>query len=228
MKVLTNLLCSLLLVSPLMAGVSGNVRFNGEPPAESTVRMNADPLCEAQYGTEKIKTSWYILGDENGLANVFVWIKETPPGTYPTPTQPTHLAQKGCLYTPQIMGMQIDQVLEIANEDEILHNVRALARTNRPFNLGQPGVGVRTKSFKLAEEAIKVKCDVHPWMESTIFVLDHPFFAVTGPDGAFDIAGLPAGKYTLGAWHSRLGSQEAEITVAADGSATVDFGFSQP
>ena len=69
---------------------------------------------------------------------------------------------------------------------------------------------------------------VHPWMETTIFVLDHPFFAVTGPDGTFTIEGLPSGSYTLGAWHSRLGSQEIEIAVAADGKGSADFSFSQP
>ncbi len=221
--------CTLLLLSsPLLAAVDGTVRFEGEPPAESTLRMNADPKCDELHGGEKVTTALYVVGEEGGLADVFVWVKDVPEGDYPTPAEPQKITQKGCLYSPTVMGLQVDQVLEIENQDDILHNVRALARTNRPFNLGQPGVGVRTKSFKEPEDAIKVKCDVHPWMESHIFVLDHPFFAVTGPEGSFSIAGLPAGTYTLGVWHSRLGSQEAEIVVGADGTATADFSYSMP
>ena len=106
--------------------------------------------------------------------------------------------------------------------------MRALARNNRPFNLGQPGPGVREKTFKVTEEALKFKCDVHPWMESYIFVLDHPFFAVTGEDGTYDISDVPAGTYTLVAWHSRLGEHTQEITVGADGSVSADFTFSAP
>ena len=85
---------------------------------------------------------------------------------------------------------------------------------------------MREKTFKTPEAAIKFKCDVHPWMESYLFVLDHPFFAVTDGDGSFEIDGLPPGTYTLAAWHVKAGEQEQEITVGADGSAQASFEFS--
>ena len=50
-------------------------------------------------------------------------------------------------------------------------------------------------------ETFKVGCDVHPWMTAYVGVFDHPFFAVTGDGGRFEIQSVPPGTYTLVAWH---------------------------
>ena len=213
---------------PMLAGVSGSATLSGDTPAEYKIKMNADPKCEDLYDGEEVLSSYYIVGSSGQLANVVVFLRDVPEGDYPVPETPVILSQRGCLYTPQASVIQVDQVLQIKNDDEHLHNVRALARNNRPFNLAQPGTGIREKTFKVTEEALKFKCDVHPWMESFVFVLDHPFFAVTAEDGKYDISGVPAGTYTLVAWHSRLGEQTQEITVGADSSAAVDFSFEAP
>ena len=216
----------LVTASAVGAGVAGKATLQGDPPAEFKLKMNADPKCEALYPDGSPSTRYFIVGEGGSLANVFVYVTNPPNGDYPAPDAPATLFQEGCLYSPLIAGIQVDQTLRIENLDDHLHNVRALARSNRPFNLGQPGIGVREKSFKTPEEAIKFKCDVHPWMESYLFVLDHPFFAVTGENGSFEIDGLPAGTYTLAAWHVKAGEQKQEITVDADGSAQASFEFS--
>jgi hypothetical protein len=74
-------------------------------------------------------------------------------------------------------------------------------------------------------EVFKIKCDVHPWMNAWIHVLDHPFFSVTGEDGTFTIRGLPPGKYTLTAWHETLGTKTADVTVEEGKPASVDITF---
>lgn len=212
--------------SAVGAGVTGSATLEGDPPAEFKLKMNADPKCDALYPDGSPSTRYFIVGEGGSLGNVFLYITDPPDGDYPAPETPTTLLQEGCLYSPLVGGIQVDQTLRIENVDEHLHNVRALARKNRPFNLGQPGVGVREKSFKTPEEAIKFKCDVHPWMESYLFVLDHPFYAVTDENGRFEIDDLPAGTYTLAAWHVKAGEQQQEITVGADGSAQASFEFS--
>ncbi len=218
-------LCLAVAATAAVAGVSGQATLSGTTPAETTIKMNADPKCIALYD-EPVTTSFYSVDDDGGLANVFVYIKNPPEGDHPVPSSPVVLRQKGCLYAPFVSGVRVDQTLRIENNDDNLHNVRAIARENRPFNIGQPAqTPPRDKTFKLPENAIRFKCDVHPWMEAWVFAMDHPFFAITATDGSFEIDGLPAGDYILVAWHSKLGEQEQTISVGTDGSASADFTF---
>ena len=203
--------------------VSGTVKWDGPPQRARAIRMSADPKCEELH-SDRVLSEDVLIGDDNGLQNVFVYVKEKPAGT-PTPTsdEPVRLVQHGCMYSPRVQGIYPEQTLEVVNDDPTLHNVRCLARSNRPFNLGQPAKGTRTKFFTTAEKAIKFKCDVHPWMSAFIFVMDHPFFAVTDAAGKFSIEGIPAGQHTLVAWHEKFG--EVEMQVEVSGDQTADFSF---
>ena len=82
-------------------------------------------------------------------------------------------------------------------------------------------------TFDKAEAPFKVKCDVHPWMGAFLGVFDHPYFAVTDDSGSYTISGLAPGKYVIEAWHEKLGSQIADITVD-DSGASQDFTFKKP
>jgi uncharacterized protein (DUF2141 family) len=73
-----------------------------------------------------------------------------------------------------------------------------------------------------------IKCDVHPWMQSYMGVFSHPFFAVTGADGKFTIANLPAGTYEVEAWHEKLGTQKSTVTVGASDTKTIKVQFVPP
>jgi hypothetical protein len=82
-----------------------------------------------------------------------------------------------------------------------------------------------TVQFDKSEAPFKVKCDVHPWMGAFIGVFDHPYFAVTGDDGSYVISGLEPGDYIIEAWHEKLGSQTANVTV---GDSAANFTFKKP
>ncbi len=112
------------------------------------------------------------------------------------------------------------------NSDPLVHNVRSFSIRNRAFNISQPAeTPDRKKVFTRQERAIKIKCDFHPWMKAYVFVMEHPYFAVTDKKGQFKIDGLPAGEYTLAAWHEELGEQKVKIAVGAAGSTQVGFSF---
>ena len=114
------------------------------------------------------------------------------------------------------------------NGDPVLHNVRSFSFRNRAFNVAQPaGSEDRKKVFKYREKAVMIQCDIHPWMKAYFFVIDHPYFAVTNEQGKFEIKGLPAGKYTLSAWHEEFGEQQTKITVGSTGSTEVEFSFKE-
>jgi hypothetical protein len=105
--------------------------------------------------------------------------------------------------------------------------VHALPTANTEFNQGQPFQGMELeKTFDKPEVMVRFKCDVHPWMSAWMGVMSHPFYAVSAEDGSFSIENVPAGEYTLEAWHETLGTKSQAVTVAEDGDVAVSFDFS--
>lgn len=122
----------------------------------------------------------------------------------------------------------VGQPLEIRNSDPTFHNVHFVSRNNGGFNIGQPRKGLKTvRTFSKPElpGTAFFKCDVHPWMRAWVGIFDHPFFDVTGDDGSFTISGLPPGTYELEAWHEKLGTRTAKVTLKAGETVTVNFTF---
>ena len=211
---------------PSTAGnVSGMVMVDGELPAAEELMMNSDPNCVT--AATNTMSSTYV-GSDGHLGNVFVYVREgLGDMTFPTPSDVVTLNQEGCRYIPHVMGVQVGQTLNIVNSDPTLHNIHATPAANQEFNMGQPIQGMEfERTFDTPEIMVPMRCDVHGWMNSYIGVLEHPFFAVTGEDGMFDISTLPPGDYVLEAWHEALGTQTQNVTVTTGGTAEVSFTFS--
>lgn len=193
--------------------LTGKVIFEGTAPTPQIIRMDADPRCALQH-KEGTASEEVIVNPNSTLKNVFVYVKEGVQSKPEAPKAPVIFDQKGCRYDPRVFGIRVNQPLEILNSDDTLHNVHALPKNNKEFNLGMPIKGMKlTRIFTVPEVMIKIKCDVHPWMAAYVGVLDHPYFAVTGADGTFTIKDLPPGNYTLEAWHEKYGTQTATVTV---------------
>lgn len=208
------------------ATVSGKAAFQGTAPAPEAIKMEADASCKAMHA-EGATADDTIINANGTLKNVFVYVKEGLTGKFEAPKTPVTLDQKGCMYTPKVLGVMAGQPIEIINSDSTLHNVHALPKNSPQFNLGMPLQGMKIKkTLAKPEVMVKVKCDVHPWMASYIGVLDHPFYAVTGEDGSFEIKDLPAGTYVIEAWHEKLGVQTQNITIDESGKTDVDFQYS--
>jgi plastocyanin len=212
-------------VSADAATITGAIKLAAAAPKMGAIPMNADPYCQSQHATPAPDEE-VVTGAGGELANVFVYIKDIK-GSFPAPSDPVVLDQKGCQYFPHVHGVQVGQPLQIKNSDNTLHNVHAMPTVNAQFNEGQPVQGmVSTKKFDKAEiTPFKVKCDVHGWMKSYMAVMPHPFFAVSKADGTFTIPNLPPGTYTLVAWHEKFGSKEQPVTVAAKESKAVSFSY---
>jgi plastocyanin len=187
--------------------------------------MDSDPNCATQ-GSGATDES-VVVGANGALQNVFVYVKDGLGDLrFPVPTAAAVIDQKGCKYIPHVLGAQVGQPVEIVNSDPTLHNVHAIPKANQEFNTGQPIQGMKhMHTFSTKEVMVPFKCDVHGWMRAYIGVLDHPFFAVTGPDGSFSLRGLPPGTYTIEAWHETLGTQTQTVTIAAKESKDVAFAF---
>ena len=217
--------------APGASSVAGTVTFDGEAPALRPIDMSAEAVCHEKHGGKSAANEALVLGPGNTMANVMVWVsKGLPVGkTWPAPETPVVLDQDGCVYKPHVMGIMVGQTYRILNSDGILHNIHTLPKINPSINRGQPAaVKEMTTTFPKPENMFQVKCDVHPWMTAYIGVFTHPFFSVTKPDGKFAISGLEAGTYEITAWHERLGTQTASITVGANETETQHFTFAIP
>ena len=227
--ILMALLCSLAIGTAAFAGsVTGKITYDGSVPKLRPYDMAADPGCASKHSGGKADNQMLVLGDGNALANIFVQVKNPPAGNHTAPSEPAVIDQDGCLYVPRVVGVMVGQPLKFKNSDGILHNVHGLPEENREFNIGMPPT-LKEKDVALnkPEPVFKVKCDVHPWMNSYVAVMTHPYFAVTGTDGTFTIENVPDGTYEIEAWHEKLPAQKGSVTVSG-GAATVDFAFSPP
>ena len=206
------------------AVVSGRVTLAGVPPANEKVAMTTDPFC-AGHNPGETELPAYAVGADGALANVLLRVTEGVTGRYPAPAEARQLDQKGCAFSPRVLALMSGQPLDIVSSDATLHNVHAAAKENEAFNLGMPAPGTRyTRTFEKTE-IVPFKCDVHPWMRAWVAVVPHPFFAVTGPDGRYEIKGLPAGTYTVEAWHEKLPAQAFTVTVTDGEAASHDVAF---
>jgi plastocyanin len=206
--------------------VSGTVKFTGTVPPNPVIDMTEEPVCKAKYTGNPVDSVYVV--NNGGLGNTFVYVKSGLPAgaTYAAPATPAVIDQRGCEYHPRVFGLQVGQKLEIKNDDAVLHNIKAVPHTNRGFNISQPTAGLTTtRTFDKAEVMVPFQCNVHGWMVAHAGVMSHPFFAVSSPDGKFTLKGLPPGTYTVEAWHEKLGTQTATVTVGAGETKTADFDF---
>lgn len=211
------------------ATITGMIKYEGEVPTLRPISLSADPGCESKH-SEPFLPEVLVVGEGNSLGNVLVTVKSgLPAGQWKVPSTPVTMDQHGCRYIPHVASVMVGQTFKILNSDGLLHNVHALPKDNQEFNMAMPGSRTEAdKTFDKAEPTpFRIKCDVHPWMGAFVAVLSHPFSAVTKTDGQFSISGLPAGTYEIEAWHERLGTQTATVTVADGETKAADFTFTR-
>jgi plastocyanin len=242
--------CALLLLLPLVAGcrqsasapaarttpgkrvdsatagtVSGRVVFNGTVPKSAKVGMSSDAFC-GQANPGQMLDDSVIVGATGALQNVFVYVQgDLPAYAFDTPAVPVRLEQKGCRFSPHVIGLQVGQPLEVVSRDDTLHNVHAITKINDDFNIGATRGTVTRRSFAAPETMITFKCDVHGWMTAYAGVISHPYFAVTDADGRFAMKGLPPGDYVIAAWHEKFGTRTERVTVGPGERKEIAFTF---
>lgn len=193
--------------------VRGVVSFNGTPPEAEEV-----PAGKCHASSDPVTVAPVTVSDAGRLKDVVVYVKDAAPAGVLTPG-PAVLDQVDCQYVPHVLALRVGQVLTVKSSDPTLHNVHTLAVDNAGVNFGMTGAGQsRDLTFEVPER-VRVKCDVHPWMTAHVYVLDHPYFAVTATDGSYEIRAMPAGEHTLVFSHPFLGDRERNVTVGGGEAA---------
>jgi len=206
--------------------VTGKILFTGKKPARKKIDVDEDRQCAAMHKDGLYDES--VIVNKNGtLANAFIYVKQGLEGkTFEPPVTPVTIDQKGCWFGPRVQGIQTGQPLRVTNSDPVTHNIHPMAQVNRAWNQSQdPGSEPLKRRFAQREIMIRIKCNIHSWMRAWLGAVEHPYFAVTGTDGTFEIKNLPPGEYTVEAWHEQYGTQEMKVTVPPSGKQEAAFTF---
>ncbi len=203
--------------------IVGVVRFEGERPKRRRLKVTTDvTVC----GKKPIPNDDLVVSKDGRVRWVVASIKKIGSGkAFPAEDaeNPAHLDQNGCRFRPHMVVLPEGRTLRILNSDGILHNVHIWAMKNEAVNRAMPG-GVKSMDVSFGrKERIRVGCDVHKWMGAWIVVAEHPYYAVTGKDGAFRLENVPVGTHTVRIWHEKLGKQEKEVVVKAGEETRVEF-----
>jgi len=214
-----------LLVSGVSFGggtISGTVSFTGTAPKPTKLNRKSDPICaKTEFDDEAVLTS----KNGKGLQNVLVRINSAVPGAK-VPTADVVVDQKDCMYRPRVQGAVEGQKIMVRNDDGTLHNVHTYDGTKTLFNQAQPPKSPPIeKPLPKTANVVKLKCDVHPWMIGYVLVSKSPYFAVSQDSGQFEIKDVPAGTYTVEAWHEKLGTKTEQVTVTDGKASDVKFTF---
>ena len=218
------LAAALLLAHEAYAGsISGEIRLLESPPKLAPVKVTKDQ----DYCGETLPNETYIADPSGGVKNVVVFLESITASSPADPQKENIVENTGCRYVPRVLAMRRGERLRVKNNDPKLHIPHSYLNEKTVFMLSLPFRNTILDATQKIRDAgiLKLVCDTHAWMLGFIHVFDHPFFAVTDENGRFSIPNVPAGTYTLKAWHEDAGVLTQEITVSDAGDSRALFAF---
>ena len=204
--------------APVEGVVKGKVTFEGKKPEVKPLTITEEQAkgCCPPGKQVDSRDPTLLIGAGDGIANVVVTVEVE--GAKATPGEPVHVDQKECTFEPHVQVAAVGGKVVFLNSDQVSHNVHTYASKNDSMNKTIAPGGKEEQTLAKGEK-IEIKCDIHPWMSSWIFVTETPHYAVTKEDGSFEIKGLKPGTYKAELWHEKLGKGKGEIVVKDDGSS---------
>jgi hypothetical protein len=201
--------------------------------------------------------TWIVDAKSRGVANVVVWLEPPAGSCFPMPakdrtTWPTEVIvrQPHCAFEPHVVVLfprvynpetgktvPTGQVLKVVNDASIVHSIRLEGDPSRNPRQDdvllalKPGGKPSTTEFKQIQPdpaPLTLRCGLHPWMSGFARAFDHPYAAVTGPDGRFEIAHVPAGvELRVRGWHESGRTVQVapadRVTIPVDGTTQMEL-----
>ncbi len=207
------------VAAPAAGKVTGRISLGGKIPARKLIKPTQDA---AVCGRKPMFEETIVAAKDGGLANVVVSLEGAGGGE---PMASVLLDQRDCVFVPHVLCANVGTTLVVKNSDPILNSPHAYIGKRTLFNVAQPLEGMEFKRKLKKPGMIKMTCDVHQWESAYIWVFDNARFTVTGTDGGFTLAGVPAGTYPIVCWHESLGEKRGEVTVPAGGNAEFSLSY---
>ncbi len=161
------------------------------------------------------------VGPNQEVQNAAVYLVDVAKGkAWPPAGKPPELDNIKCEFVPHVQVIPAGP-LDVVNKDPVLHNSHGYYGNRTVFNMAQPNQGQSIPTELTRAGTVRVDCDAHGWMEGWIYVVDNPYYALTGADGKFSITDVPPGTYKLVAIQSFTGPVEQSVTVASGKPTTL-------
>ncbi len=212
--------------TPRIVGkVMGTVKLHGQAPTPGFVDLRSWPLCANKY-PDGLRTEDLVVDPEGRVRWALVYISNgLESDKSEVPKESVQLSVSDCRYKPHVTALRAFQDLRIVNDDDQQHRVvqlRSDGTRNYDWPL-DPGQSTKIRYSEGPFYMVAFRCDYHPWEAAWVGVSNHPYWAVTGEPGNYEISNLPVGRYTLAVWHERYMSKSLQIEVLEQTDTTADF-----
>jgi len=189
--------------------IEGKIIFNGDAPTKKII-----PTKDVETCGEPREESLIEVGPDKGVRNAVVYLVDVAKGkAWPPQPKPPELDNLKCRFVPEVQVIPAGPLV-VVNSDPVLHNTHGYYGKRTAFNMALPNKDQKIPTSLDRAGTVRVDCDAHGWMEGWIYVVDNPYYAITGADGKFNIADVPPGTYKLVAIQSFTGPVEQTVTVA--------------
>ena len=190
--------------------IEGKVVYNGAVPTRKIIPNKDVEVCGGIRDEPLVE-----VGPDKGVKDAAVYLVDVAKGkAWPPASKAPELDNIKCRFEPDVQVIPAGP-LDVVNKDPVLHNTHGYYGKRTAFNMALPNEGQRIPTELTRAGTVRVDCDAHGWMEGWIYVVDNPYYAVTGADGKFSITDVPSGTYTLVAIQSYTGPVQQSVTVAS-------------
>jgi hypothetical protein len=188
--------------------IEGKVVYNGPVQTRKIIPNKDVEVCGGIRDEPLIE-----VGADHAVQNAVIYLTQVAKGkAWPAAGKTPELDNRKCRFEPEVQVIR-GGPLDVVNDDPVLHNTHGYYGNRTAFNMALPNQGQRIPTELTRTGTVRIDCDAHGWMEGWIYVVDNPYYAITGADGKFSIADVPPGNYTLVAIQSFTGPVQQSVTV---------------
>lgn len=205
-----------------LGAVALTVRYTGPVAAPQPITVDRDP---EHCSGKAVDNSLLVDSDTRGLANAVLRLERCR-GPRKLPDTVT-ITNRNCMFEPRVDVAVRGTKLALANADPILHTTHPYVNEKNFFNQSLKPNETTPPVRKLNEPGlVKIKCDVHGWMQGWIVVHDNPYVAKTDAKGQLTIDEVPPGTYDYVLWHEKFPAErKGKVTVRPGGTAQLDIEY---